>query len=191
VNTSSKRTTLLLTSVAFLLGAAVGWLAALYAVPEGQMLSFMRGYAAAYAAPDLRQALLGNFLAPALVFLLGLTLPGVVLIPAVVAGRGFFLSFAVAVYARVFGLPGILLAFGAVGLPGLLTVPCLFALAVFGFAFSRRLLLKSAGGTRQDAENLLNASYVRRFALTLPPLAAAACYDVWLSGYVWALCKPM
>ena len=78
----------------------------------------------------LFNALLIYFRYPLLALLLGLTVPGVLLLPALSALFGFFLSFAACCFARVFGGSGVLLAAAVLGLRCLVTLPCFFVVAV-------------------------------------------------------------
>lgn len=75
-----------------------------------------------------------------MVLLLATSLFGVLLIPAVLAFRGFVLACTAAYIASAYPGQGAVLTLVVLGLPSLLTVPGLFILAFDGFCFSSGLL---------------------------------------------------
>ena len=102
-------------------------------------LAELHRYLSGYYALDMEKgsgigvffnALLIYFRYPLLALLLGLTVPGALLLPVLSAVFGFFLSFAACCFARVFGGSGVLLAAAVLGLRCLITLPCFFVLAV-------------------------------------------------------------
>ena len=111
----------------------------------------------------------------AVIFLLGLTLPGIALIPVAMAVRGFSLSFAVAAFVRAFGPQGILLSLGAFGVQALLTIPCLFILAETGL-YSAVSLLGAARG-KHKKPRVIPPAYFLRFALFAVILTSSALFE--------------
>ena len=102
-------------------------------------LSDLHRYLTGYCALDVGEergigiflnALFIYFRYPLLAFFMGLTIPGTLLLPLLSAAFGFFLSYAACCFARVFGGSGVLLAAAVLGLRCLITLPCLFILAV-------------------------------------------------------------
>ncbi|MDR3206922.1 MAG: stage II sporulation protein M [Oscillospiraceae bacterium] len=177
----------------FLCGAVAGCLtAARAAAPADDALyAGLRDYLSLLTRPEtgrlLGHAFLGAFAYHLAVFFLGLTLFGVAFIPLTLAARGFFLSFAVTAFARVFGSSGLLLALGAFGGPTLLTLPCLLALGQAGLSSSWALLGAARGLSPKPA---FTAAYVFRFVLFAAVLALAALFETfvapplvsWLAG---------
>ena len=80
--------------------------------------------------------------------LLGLTALGLAGFPVLFCARGFFLSFPVACFCRVFGERGLFPAFILFGLPALLWAPALFLTGVSGFLSSQQLLRRALGEGR-------------------------------------------
>ena len=190
---SAKLLALLVMAAAFLAGAAAGCLAALRLVPGDTLLEYMSAYVGQLAGnfhADWARALFDAFAYPCAVFLLGFTPLGVALIPAAVIVRGFFLGFSVAVYVRMYGAPGLLFAAGSLGLTSLVTLPCLFLLATFGFDSARRLL-SASGGTGKQSGRIFGMAYLTRFAICAVLLFASAAYHVFLLGRVMSWLAPL
>ena len=85
----------------------------------------------ANAKPDFASALLDVFKYNILSIALGFSILGVFCIPALMALRGFFLSFSVSTVVRVIGGKGVTLALAIFGANTLITVPCFFILSVY------------------------------------------------------------
>ena len=190
---SARLLALLIMALVFFAGAVGGCLTAVYAIPGDTVLAHMNAYLAQITEAiriDWRTAAVDVFLYPGMVFLLGYTRPGVVCIPVVVAAKGFFFSFSVAVFVRMYGTSGILLALGSLGVPNLVTLPCLFFLAAFGFDSARHLLTASGGAGKQPG-GLLGMHYFTRFAICAAFLLPAAAYGALLSGRVVRFIAPM
>ena len=70
---------------------------------------------------------------PLAALLLGSTALGAVGIPMLMAARGFLLSYAAAVFGRMFGLPGVAASLAAFGVSAFVAVPVLFVAASDAF----------------------------------------------------------
>lgn len=81
-----------------------------------------------------------------LVFALGLTALGVIGIPAVFLLRGFLLSYAVAVFVRLYGSMGLLAALAVFGASGIFVLPAFFILGVDGFESAKNMAGVFLGG---------------------------------------------
>ena len=148
---------LALLSGCFFLGGLAGCLFA--ALADGQSARELSAYLADYlllARDGGLPADLGPLLWERMKYLLaalalGITALGVPGIPVLMAARGFFLSFSVGCFCRVFGAAGLLPAFALFGLPALLWAPALFvagvqALGCAGLLLRRTLGRESGGG---------------------------------------------
>lgn len=82
------------------------------------------------------------------VVVLGSTVLGVVGIPLLFCVRGFFFSFSVSCFCRVFGSAGLIPALVLFGLPALLWGPALFLAGFQGLSSSQRLLRRGSGEGR-------------------------------------------
>ena len=76
---------------------------------------------------------------PLFLLVFSLTPAGLIGIPTLFLIRGFLFSFAVAVFCRTYDTQGLLLAFIALGITGLLHIPVLFTCGVQGFLISGNL----------------------------------------------------
>lgn len=88
------------------------------------------------------------------VFFLAGSVYGMLLIPVLCAVRGYFLGCSAASIISAMEANGWLLSFFVVGIPAILTVPCLIVLGADAFVSSRKLLSLSlgsyGGGTGSD-----------------------------------------
>lgn len=85
----------------------------------------------------------------ALAVLLGLTAIGVVGIPLLFCARGFFFSFSVGCFCRVFGGSGLIPGLVLFGLPALLWGPALFLAGFQGLSGAQCLLRRGLGRGRR------------------------------------------
>ena len=142
---------------AFFLGGLAG---ALFAgMSDGAGAEELRGYLCDYLVLAGNGAAVQNFGALIweqfsvllLSLLLGAAAFGVAGLPVLMAVRGFFFSFSVACFCRVFGGVGLIPAFVLFGLPALLWGPALFLSAVQGLSNAWRLFQAWSGGTQVPA----------------------------------------
>lgn len=110
--------------------------------------------------------------------LLGLTALGLAGFPILLGVRGFFLSFPVACFCRVFGKRGLLPAFILLGLPALLWAPALFLMGVSGFLSAQQLLRRVLGEGRGFLP--LNGAYWCRAGLCAGLALAAGLLEYWV-----------
>ncbi len=85
------------------------------------------------------------YLSSALAFFCGFTSIGLVLVPLLAAGAGFFPTYAAGCLRAVFGTRGLWLALGLFGLRCLVTLPCFFLLAAPAWSASTALFRVSFG----------------------------------------------
>ncbi len=169
-------------ALAFLMGIAAG---CLYSLQGGDTAdAAVREYLSVFAgnaihAPSVGRVLADTVLYPAVCFVLGFTIPGVLLIPLMVAFRGFLVSYTIASCVRVFGsLDGILFSLSLLGIPLLICLPCLFLIGTHSLLDSRTLLGAAVRKTRAD---VFRKNHFTRFAATLCVTAIAAAAE-------WLLC---
>ncbi|MDR1691727.1 MAG: stage II sporulation protein M [Oscillospiraceae bacterium] len=132
--------------------------------------------------PPVLRVLADTVLYPVVCFLLGLTVPGVLLIPMVVGFRGFLVSYTVASCVSAFGsLDGILLSLSLLAPPLLLCLPCLFCLGAGSLLNSRSLFIAAVRRTKASA---LERHALPRFAVALLVTSGAAAAE-------WLLCPVL
>lgn len=135
----------------FFLGALSGFLFSLLSGESGGLSDYLRPYFQAAGqsggvAPSLWSVIWEQVRWPLLAVILSYSVLGTVGIPLLLAVRGFLLSFAVASFGRLFGLPGLAAALAAFGLTALLSVPVLFAVSHDSFC-TALCRLPSGGST--------------------------------------------
>ena len=181
---SEQGGTLAILSIAFLAGGILGGLfAALSGGTGGDELS---GYLSSYLAlaeegerpQELWPLLWGQVKYLLLALLLSLTALGIVGIPMLFGVRGFFLSFPVACFCRVFGGRGMFPAFILFGLPALLWVPALFVMGTSGYLSARQLFRRSMGEGRGGS--LLNGAFWCQAGVCVSLGLAAGLLEHWI-----------
>lgn len=171
-------------SAAFLIGGGAGCLLA--ALSSGAGAQELSGYLAGYLSlaqegelpRGLWPVLWGQMKYLLAVFILGLTAMGVAGLPVLFGIRGFFFSFPVACFCRVFGMRGLFPAFLLFGLPALLWAPALFLTGTPGLLSSRQLLSRFLGENRGGLP--LNGGWWWRAGLCAGLVLAAGLLEYWV-----------
>jgi len=132
-----------------------------------------------FSRPELLSVLLSTYKDQVLVMFMGLSIPGFALIPIVNGVRGFFLSFSIAAFIKVFGTGGVLTAIGLFGLTAIVSVPCLIFSSAICFQASANLCRSVLIGSRSAAK-----LYDRAFFLRCGLCLAALVVPVILEMYV-------
>lgn len=156
-------------------GAVAGYLAhkTVGAASNAELSTYLQQYADAYEQDayvpgSLLQVLAVYFRYPIVAFCLGFCTIGVYLLPVLCMVQGFFLSFSVCCFAASLGRCGVYLAFAALGLRVLITLPCLLLLALQAFNGARAL----RGTTRK--RNMGKRRKVDQAYFILPGICSAA-----------------
>lgn len=178
---------LVLLAVFFLAGVFLGQVLA-RSVPERtgtELEQYLTGFVQVGAegrqAKTLLSALVIYFRYPVAAFVLGFVSAGVLLLPAVSAVFGFFLSFSVCCFTAAFGEDGVLLALAVFGFRCMVTMPCFFLLAApsWGMAASRL----SVGSGRRSLPQVCGRSGWLRFGAVCGVLLAGVCVELFLPPY--------
>lgn len=145
-------------SVSFFLGSVAGCLLAASVDGGGSesLMSYLEGFltlarSEGVTSPPLLPLIWEVLRWPLFAVVLGFTALGVVGLPVLFSVRGFLLSFAVASFSRMFGGAGGLIAAVVFGVPGLFSIPALFALGVQGFVIARSLAGRALGDSGRSA----------------------------------------
>lgn len=176
----------MLLAIFFLAGVFLGQVLA-RSVPERtgtELEQYLTGFvqlgAEGRQAKTLLSALVIYFRYPAAAFALGFVSAGVVLLPAVSAVFGFFLSFSVCCFTAAFGEDGVLLALAVFGFRCMVTMPCFFVgRALLGLAASRL----SVGSGRRSVPPVCGRSGWLRFGAVCGVLLAGVCVELFLPPY--------
>ena len=182
---SGQSGALALLAVAFLLGGAAGCFLAALSGEAGvkELGGYLTGYLALAQDGELPRGLWTvlwgqmKYLLAALV--LSVTALGLAGLPVLFGVRGFFFSFPVACFCRVFGGRGLLPAFVLFGLPALLWAPALFMTGVPGLLSAQQQLRRSAGELRGGLP-LLKGGWWCRVGLCTGLTLAAGLLEYWV-----------
>lgn len=181
---SDQNGALAVLSAAFLAGGILGSLFAALSGEAGaeELSGYLSGYLTLAGEGALPQGLWplvwGQAKYLLLALLLGLTALGIVGMPVLFGVRGFFFSFPVACFFRVFGGKGMFPAFILFGLPALLWGPALFVMGTSGFLSARLLFHRSMGDNR--AGSLLNGAFWCRTGVCVGLGLAAGLLEYWI-----------
>lgn len=168
---------LLLLALAFLGGALAGHL---YAGSCGQeaweaLGQYLGDYCRLYDGGGIEISLLScvvmYFGYAVLLFLLGFSAAGVVLIPALSGVFGFFTMYTVSCFVRCYGRAGAALALGAMVVRLVFTLPCFFLLAEAAWPLSTELFALSFGRGKRSSPVLYGSRYFLWFVLCAVILA--------------------
>ena len=168
---------LLLGALAFLGGALAGHL---YAGSCGQeaweaLGQYLGDYCRLYDGGGIEISLLScvvmYFGYAVLLFLLGFSAAGVVLIPALSGVFGFFTMYTVSCFVRCYGRAGAALALGAMVVRLVFTLPCFFLLAEAAWPLSTELFALSFGRGKRSSPVLYGSRYFLWFVLCAVILA--------------------
>ena len=168
---------LLLLALAFLAGALGGHL---YAGSCGEeaweaLGQYLGDYCRLYDGGGMEISLLScvvmYFGYAVLLFLLGFSAAGVVLIPALSGVFGFFTMYTVSCFVRCYGRAGAALALGALVVGVVFTLPCFFLLAEAAWPLSTELFALSFGRGKRSSPVLYGSRYFLWFVLCAVILA--------------------
>ena len=168
---------LLLLALAFLAGALGGHLYAGSCGEEawealGQYLGdYCRLYDGGGVEISLLSCVVMYFGYAVLLFLLGFSAAGVVLIPALSGMFGFFTMYTVSCFVRCYGRAGAALALGAMVVRLVFTLPCFFLLAEAAWPLSTELFALSFGRGKRSSPVLYGSRYFLWFVLCAVILA--------------------
>ena len=168
---------LLLLALAFLAGALGGHLYAGSCGEEawealGQYLGdYCRLYDGGGVEISLLSCVVMYFGYAVLLFLLGFSAAGVVLIPALSGVFGFFTMYTVSCFVRCYGRAGAALALGAMVVRLVFTLPCFFLLAEAAWPLSTELFALSFGRGKRSSPVLYGSRYFLWFVLCAVILA--------------------
>ena len=172
-----RKRRLLLLALAFLAGALGGHL---YAGSCGEeaweaLGQYLGDYCRLYDGGGMEISLLScvvmYFGYAVLLFLLGFSAAGVVLIPALSGVFGFFTMYTVSCFVRCYGRAGAALALGAMVVRLVFTLPCFFLLAEAAWPLSTELFALSFGRGKRSSPVLYGSRYFLWFVLCAVILA--------------------
>lgn len=133
----------------------------------------------AFSLRALGEMLVCYFRAPLIVFLLGFSSVGLVLIPLVCVFQGFLLSFSLLCFALSLGRSGFPLLLALFGIRLAVVLPCTLVLGAAALGKARALLLLSLGGGRAKGVTY-GGAYWYRLAVCCVCLLLGALAELWL-----------
>lgn len=182
---SEQGRALVVLSIAFLMGGMAGCILAALSGGAGAeelgryLVDYLTLTQGGQLSRSLWPVLWGQLKYLLAALLLGLAALGLAGFPVLFAVRGFFLSFPVACFCRVFGAWGLFPAFFLFGLPALLWTPALFLMGTSGFLSAQQLLRRVLGEGRGGLP-LGGGTYWCRAGLCAGLALAAGFLEYWV-----------
>ena len=170
-------------ALVFLVGALAGHLYAAGCGEEtwtalGQYLDdYCLLYDAGAVETSMASCVVMYFGYAAVLFLLGFSAAGVVLIPALSGVFGFFTMYAVSCFVRCYGRAGAVLALGALIVRLVFTLPCFLVLAGAAWPLSMELFTLSFGRGKRSSPVLYGSRYFLLFLLCAVILGVGVCCE--------------
>lgn len=185
-------TRLAILGVCFAAGALSGFLFSGWSGDNPELLDYLRRYFQMSSQgrgvePSLWSSIWDLTRWPLVAFLLGSTALGAAGIPILLVVRGFLLAFSAAVFAQMFGLPGVAASLAAFGVTALVAVPVLFVVSADAFHQSLgRLSGERVPAWSQRAQSLAPCMGLLVLAVALqqtlmPALLTAVCARMFIT----------
>lgn len=141
------------------------------------------------SASILKQSIRFNLYFALILFLSGLIYPGILIIPLIIAFRGFCIGFTVAFLTESFGGGGFLLSVGSVLPQSLIYVPVTIVMGVIGLNYSI-WVLRSRYFKRYGAAQNTFATYAFSVLILFILLAAGCIIEAYLTTIVVKAITP-
>ena len=180
-------TVLITMAVFFAFGAIVGSFTAsnIMIAGDGRLYEILTNYlmrfAGDYVRPSFWSAFFVNFRYQVLLFLFSFISLGVVMVPATVALRGFFLSLAVTGFVRMLGINGAFLSFAVFGLQNILALPVLLLLSAQVYSWAKGRYQSSSAGGRRVMSPPMSDKYLSLIGICFAVLFVCALIEYYLS----------
>ena len=178
---------LIICGALFLCGCVAGSFSAGFVSDGGVLTGFFAEYLrlaqdGTFSNPTLTASLANTLRYPLLVFAMGLSIPGLIAIPALSALRGYTLAFSAAVIVRLYGGGGVILALSIFGLTTIITVPCFLILASLAFRGSCLLTLSVVRPSLRSGECPYDMRFFICCLVCFAFLVLAAVIDTFLTS---------
>lgn len=152
---------------------------------SGELGRYFEGYFSissqgSLSASAVLRTLLCFFRAPLLIFLLGFSSIGVVLIPLLCAFEGFLFSFSLFCFASTLGRESFLLLLALFAIRMLFVLPCTLILGVSSLEKARSLALFSIGNGKRVRPITYGMDYWYRFGICCVCLLIGSVLELWL-----------
>lgn len=156
----------LITGLCFIVGAVCGCALAAYGGETDSLVREAGGYTSIVKASGLQVAV-DVLKYPLIVFLCGLSAAGVLLIPAAMGVRGFFLAFSVTTFVRLYGGMGLVFSLSVFGVQCFLVFPLLMLLSAQGLISAISLMSMASGGGKKLSGPVFGREYFTRSLVIL------------------------
>lgn len=172
--------------VCFVIGAITGSVVAANGGDSAQIVSMVAGYA---VLEDINfwNVLFNILRFPIIVIICGLCVFGTVLIPIVIAVRGFMLLFTITTFVRLFGGSGLLYSLSLFGIQCLFVLPCILLLAAQGIVSSSILFSLASSRGKKISGSVFSGAYFLRILICFGVLLFCALAETLLTPLLVSL----
>lgn len=172
--------------VCFVIGAITGSVVAANGGDSGQIVSLVADYA---VLEDINfwNVLFNILRFPIIVIICGLCVFGTVLIPIVIAVRGFMLLFTITTFVRLFGGSGLLYSLSLFGIQCLFVLPCILLLAAQGIVSSSILFSLASSRGKKISGSVFSGAYFLRILICFGVLLFCALAETLLTPLLVSL----
>ena len=177
---------MLICGITFLCGCIIGTFSAGLVKDTSSLNSLLSDYISYYLngaadKPDFITTLFEVYKYHLAAIFLGLTVPGVLLLPALSAVRGFMLSYCVSAIVRLLGGNGVWLALSIFGIRTFITIPCFFILSVYAYSCSAYIFRQSFSKNMKFAASPFNRRTLIVCGICFLVLLLSALIDTYMT----------
>ena len=183
---SSILPSLIFICVFFIIGAIAGSMTAAGTGNETELSSAAADYMQR-ASVSFGSVYLKLIEYPIALVMCGICVFGAVLIPIVIAVRGFFLSFAMTTFIRIYGGAGLLYSASLFGIQTLFVLPCVFLLAAQGLVSSSHLFSLASGRGKKISGPVFGGAYFLRVLICFAVILLCSAAETYLTPYLISL----
>lgn len=166
--------------ICFIIGAITGSVIAANGGDSAQIASLITDYSVS-SDVTFWKVIVNVFRFPAIIVLCGFCVFGSVLIPTVVAVRGFMLLFTITTFVRFFGLPGLFFSAALFGIQCLLLLPCILILAAQGVVSASLLFSLASSKGKKLSGAVFSGAYFFRVLICVGVLLLCTLAEMFIT----------
>jgi hypothetical protein len=172
--------------ICFIIGAITGSVVAANGGDSAQLASMIADFTV-LSDVNFWNVLLNILRFPVIVILCGLCVFGTVMIPIVVAVRGFLLLFTITTFVRLFGGSGLLYSMSLFGIQCLFVLPCILLLAAQGLVSASLLFSLASSRGKKISGSVFSGAYFIRILICFGVLLFCALVETLITPYLVSL----
>ena len=172
--------------ICFIIGAITGCIVAANGGDNAQLASVVADYTV-LSDVNFWSVLFNILRFPIIIILCGLCVFGTIMIPIVVAVRGFLLLFTITTFVRLFGGIGLLYSLSLFGIQCLFVLPCILLLATQGLVSASILFSLASSRGKKLSGSVFSGAYFFRMLICLGVLLFCALAETLVTPFLVSL----